>query len=202
MLPLQEVPQEDSSMVNIKCLDLSKNPLSEAAVAAVLSEPKTVRFLNLAEIGLKKLPAGPLETPFLRSLNLSGNSLTELPSSAFERATLLEELDISDNQVASLDPGVWTRAASLRTLDVSGNMLEAVSAGDLEGLATLRELRMSRLIRSTRIESAAFKPLTSLEVLEAYGYPRYVNGISFLEEYGTSGGLVVSTITSIFIVLM
>ncbi|XP_017304901.1 leucine-rich repeat protein soc-2 homolog, partial [Diaphorina citri] len=45
---IENIPSDDSTMVNIKHLDLSFNPLTPQSINNILNEPKTVRALNLA----------------------------------------------------------------------------------------------------------------------------------------------------------
>jgi Leucine-rich repeat (LRR) protein len=166
---IHEIPPEDSIMVNIKKLDLSYNPLSQEAVENVLGEPKTVRDLNLAGTGITSVTQ--METPFLRRLNLSHNSINSLPDTVFERPTLLEDLDISHNSLSEL-PHVWQRLKNLQVLDVSENPVISILQGDFDGLEGLRYLRIHDLTMCTRLEKNAFTPLGNLAELEAYGYPR------------------------------
>ncbi|KAJ9598943.1 hypothetical protein L9F63_010537 [Diploptera punctata] len=166
---LRDIPAEDSIMVNIKKLDLSYNPLSQEAVENVLGEPKTVRELNLAGTGITSVTQ--METPFLRKLNLSHNSINSLPDTVFERPTLLETLDISNNGLSEL-PHVWQRLKNLQVLDVSENPVMSILQGDLDGLEGLRSLKIHDFTMCTRLEKNAFKSLSNLAELEAYGYPR------------------------------
>ena len=48
---------------------LSFNPLTEKSVENVLDKPKTLRILNLVDMGVTTVPV--LEMPFLMHLNLS-----------------------------------------------------------------------------------------------------------------------------------
>lgn len=135
---LREIPAEDSVMVNIKQLDLSFNPLSEKSIDNVLGEPKTVRELNLAGTGIKKVPH--LETPFLRHLNLSYNNISYLNVNIFERVTLLEELDLSSNSISDLGnySEIWNLLQNLHTLNISQNPIEAITNNDFNGLQKIR----------------------------------------------------------------
>lgn len=123
---IRDIPTDDSTMVNIKRLDLSFNPLTQAAVVNVLGEPKTVRDLNLAGTKIAHLPR--LETPFLQRLNLSRNSIEDVGGDkTFERTTLLESLDLSDNAIADITKSllpVWSRLRNLRQLDLSSNPID------------------------------------------------------------------------------
>ncbi|XP_041968142.1 protein artichoke [Aricia agestis] len=168
-----DIPAEDSVMVNIKKLDLSYNPLSEKTINNVLTEPKTVRDLNLAGTGIKQV--GQLETPFLYRLNLSHNNITKLSEKTFTRTTLLESLDLSYNQINEIANSLaisWPKLKNLQKLNISFNPIVVVIDGNFEGLSSLRVLDISNLERCTKIEKNSFRVLTNLVELRAYGYPR------------------------------
>lgn len=167
---LTTVPADDTVLVNVEKLDLSHNPLSEEAVSAVLSEPKTVRVLNLAHTGLKRI-RNRLETPFLRYLNLSSNNITEIDANAFERTSLLETIDLSTNTLTEVSK-MGTPPPVLTTLVLSNNPIERISSGDLKSFGSLRMLDISKLPVCARIEKDAFGPLRQLTTLDAFGYPR------------------------------
>lgn len=109
----------------------------------------------MAGTGIQSLTQ--LETPFLRSLNLSHNNIThfgkevrnatsplsmtadsfpsrvKLLSSFFQvvaRPTLMEMLDLSHNQLATF-PRVWTQLRHLQALDVSHNPIPSIVQGEL-----------------------------------------------------------------------
>ncbi|KAE8737964.1 hypothetical protein FOCC_FOCC016568 [Frankliniella occidentalis] len=166
---LVDIPADDTIMVNIKRLDLSFNPLSQDAIAHVLSEPKTVRELNMAGTGIQSLTQ--LETPFLRSLNLSHNNITHFGKEVVARPTLMEMLDLSFNQLATF-PRVGAQLRHLQALDVSNNPIPSIVQGDLEGLAGLRRLNIDSLPVLSRLERSALSGLSSLSSLHAAGYPR------------------------------
>lgn len=168
---IKEISPEDVTMVNIKKLDLSFNPLSKESVNNVLGEPKTVRELNLAGVNVKDI--SHLEMPFLNKLNLSHNIISKLDDKIFERSTLLEHLDISNNKITDFSNVlVWKTLKALRHLDISGNLVNEVSAGQFDGLENLRVLNMQDFKNTMKIEKNAFKFLTSLKELRAYNYPR------------------------------
>ncbi|XP_035440645.2 protein artichoke [Spodoptera frugiperda] len=168
-----DIPAEDSVMVNIKKLDLSYNPLSEKTINNVLTEPKTVRDLNLAGTGIKEF--GQLETPFLHKLNLSYNNITKLSEKTFTRTTLLESLDLSQNQITDVTGSLalsWPKLKNLLLLNISGNPMVMIMDGNFENLSSLQVLDIGNLERCTRIEKNAFRSLPNLVELRAYGYPR------------------------------
>lgn len=169
---LKDIPADDSIMVNIKKLDLSFNPLTEQAIINVLSEPKTVRSLNLAGTGIENLVQ--LETPFLNSLNLSYNNITNLDKKVFARTTLLETLDISRNKIEDLTnmSKIWPMFKNIQSLNMSVNPIINISENDLNGLLTLKVLSIHDLNQCVRVEKNAFKNLRNLSYLEAYNYPK------------------------------
>ncbi|XP_063368661.1 protein artichoke [Cydia amplana] len=168
-----DIPAEDSVLVNIKKLDLSFNPLSHKAIKNVITEPKTVRDLNLAGTGIQSV--GQLETPFLYNLNLSHNNITRLTDKTFSRTTLLESLDLSNNQIVDVSGALaisWPKLKNLQRLNISSNPIAILVDGNFEGLSSLRVLDMRYLDECTRIEKNAFRPLPNLVQLRAYGFPR------------------------------
>lgn len=170
---LSEIPPDDSIMVNIKKLDLSFNPLTPESIENVLGEPKTVRELNMAGTGITHLTH--LETPFLHKLNLSYNSITDLPDRVFERPTLLEVIDLSHNQISDFTGSlshIWRKLKNLQVADLSSNPIKKIVQGDLDGLESLTKLKISSLEECTRLEKLAFRNLGNLAELEAYNYPK------------------------------
>ncbi|KAJ0177709.1 hypothetical protein K1T71_006582 [Dendrolimus kikuchii] len=168
-----DIPAEDSVMVNIKKLDLSFNPLSEKTINNVLTEPKTVRDLNLAGTGIKTI--GQLETPFLYKLNVSFNNITKVSEKTFIRTTLLETLDFSHNLITDISESLaksWPKLKNLQSLNISNNPIMMVMDGNFEGLSSLRVLDISDLEKCTRIEKNAFRNLPNLVEIRAYDYPR------------------------------
>ncbi len=169
---LKEIPNDDSTMINVKKLDLSYNPLSETSIRDLLSEPKTIRDLNLAGTNLTTISS--LETPFLQSLNLSNNLITNINDKIFERASLLESLDLSNNQLKNFQSlsMVWPKLPLLQTLNLSNNPFDTIVQGDFDNLEMLRSLSVPSLEKCTRIERNAFKNLPNLARLDAYDFPR------------------------------
>lgn len=167
---ITDIPAEDTVIINIKELDLSYNPLSEESVNNILSEPKTARKLNLAGTGITRV--GRMETPFIQYLNLSRNSIAELPEKIFERITLLEGLDVSRNNVSDISnlSKIWTKLKNLQILDVSTNPIVNIMQKDFDGLDSLKKLRISNLESCIRIEKSAFKNFVNLVELDMYGY--------------------------------
>ncbi|CAB4055363.1 unnamed protein product [Lepeophtheirus salmonis] len=177
---ISEIPSDANILVNIKEIDLSFNPLSEDSVYNVLNEPKTVRSLNMAGTGVTVVPS--LETPFLSSLNLSHNFISELNEDNLNKPSL-EVIDISHNEIPDLSYGLssaWPLLTNLKYLDISSNPVKFIIKGDFKYLDGLRSLKMSNLSLCNRIEGDAFKDLKELKELDLYSYKK----IPFLDTKG------------------
>uniref|UniRef100_A0A147BJ45 LRRCT domain-containing protein n=1 Tax=Ixodes ricinus TaxID=34613 RepID=A0A147BJ45_IXORI len=169
---IEDFPSNADVLVNIKELDVSNNPLSPNAHHVLLAEPKSVRFLHLANTGIRSLPL--IESPFLRLLNLSGNAITTINSDNFQKTTLLEVLDLSNNEIPNLSVstvGAWNNLEKLRKLDISGNPIAYLIKGDLEALGSLEEFRFSGLPKLSQLECEALIPLSKVSKIDLYGYP-------------------------------
>lgn len=169
---LTELPADDSILVNIKKLDLSFNRLSPSTVKNILSEPKTVRELNLAGTGIASVSS--LETPFLQKLNLSYNEIDAVDEHVFDRATLVEELDLSHNKLRSLASlrAVWPKLNQVQLVDLSWNPIANIVQGDWDKLESLRSLRVNNLPECDKIEKNAFRNLGNLVELRMYDFPK------------------------------
>ncbi|XP_077563736.1 uncharacterized protein LOC144179315 [Haemaphysalis longicornis] len=169
---IEDFPSNADVLVNIKELDVSNNPLTTNAHHVLLAEPKSVRFLHLANTGIRSLPL--IESPFLRLLNLSGNRISTLSPNNFEKTTLLESLDLSGNEIPNLSiatAGAWANLKRLRKLDISDNPISYLVNGDLEDLKSLDEFSFSSLPRLNHLECEALHPLSKLTRIDLYGYP-------------------------------
>lgn len=168
---IEDITSDDVTIVNIKKLDLSFNPLTKESVENILQEPKTVREINLAGAGIQTIKE--LQMPFLQKLNVSHNNISSVHPRVFERCNLLEDLDLSKNNIRDLNHvQAWETTKSLKSLDISGNFIEEVLAVHYKNLKSLKVLKMQDLPYVLKIEKNAFKSLGGLKELEAYNYPR------------------------------
>lgn len=98
-----------------------------------------------------------------RTLDLSGQGLTSLPSSVLKR-TDLEELDISGNRIGGALPSEIGALKSLRVLDASGNLMTGVPA-EIGHLPELRSLDLSdNRLTGLPHELAELKKLETLDL--------------------------------------
>ena len=98
-----------------------------------------------------------------RTLDLSGQGLTSLPSSVLKR-TGLQELDISGNRIGGALPSEIGDLKALRVLDASGNLMTGVPA-EIGHLPELRSLDLSdNRLTGLPHELAELKKLETLDL--------------------------------------
>lgn len=170
---LGKLPSNSDILVNIKNLDLSYNLLSGETLSSFLSEPKSVRNLNLASVALSRL-VPTLEMPFLRSLNLSRNQLIKIDADSFEKTSLLRVLDLAGNKLSNLNTninGLWRKMDGLRGLYLHHNPIQYIMKGDLDPLYKLAVLDLSSLPSLSHLECESFDHLYSLQTLSLFHLP-------------------------------
>ncbi|KAK2726825.1 chaoptin-like [Artemia franciscana] len=171
---IKEVPINIDILVNLKMMDFSFNPLNPDSIDNILNEPKTVRYLNLAGVGVSKIPQ-IIEAPFLRCLNLSFNSVEKIASKAFQKTANLESLDISYNNITNINSGLsssWPKLSFLKNLFLSNNPISSIMKGDFRNLKSIKFLRLSELPVLQRLEPSVFENFPLLEQLWIYKFPQ------------------------------
>jgi len=90
-----------------------------------------------SDAGLTELPKSVLDDKGVKTLNLSGNSLTSLPSEIGE-LTKIEVLILDDNELEGSLPGEIRKMTNLKTLSAKNNKLTGIPAeiGQLSNLET------------------------------------------------------------------
>ncbi|XP_043243590.1 insulin-like growth factor-binding protein complex acid labile subunit [Amphibalanus amphitrite] len=148
---------------NMTFLDLSHNNLTE------LNEKAFDDNSDLTELRLEFNYLTNMSAPFdkfklIRVLNMSYNSIVEIPKRTFPDLYELHTIDVSHNQIAKIGGGVFTTLFSLRHLDLSHNMLEELRASSIGTMPSLLDVNLShnRLRTTTR---SAFQGLSSLREL-------------------------------------
>ncbi|XP_030123366.4 trophoblast glycoprotein isoform X1 [Taeniopygia guttata] len=136
------------------------------------SEPaRTVKCVN------RNLTAVPPDLPpYVRSLFITGNPLTDLPAGAFpaQRLPDLASLNLSGNHLRTVEAGSLALPA-LRQLDLSGNALASFSPQAFgEGGSPLEELALRGALRNHSVllslaallQSGALRNLSRLELAD------------------------------------
>ena len=116
-------------------------------------------YKGLTDISLlKKLPAT------VTSLDLSNNSIKEIPEGLLDGKTALESFYIESNYVKDIPAGLFKDATNLNWITFSGNELTSIEKDDFAGLSNLTILDLtSNEIGS--IEAGAFNDLVKTEQL-------------------------------------
>ena len=124
---------------------VSELMLAEASLDALAAEDfgdlTGLRTLDLSGNGLTELPDLPA-LGRLERLLLPGNALEAAPLAALPAPERLRELILSDNALSELPANALATAPGLRSLRLDGNRLRTLPAGVFAGLSSLRLLRL------------------------------------------------------------
>ena len=116
-------------------------------------------YKGLTDISLlKKLPAT------VTSLDLSNNSIKEIPEGLLDGKTALENFYIEGNYVKEIPAGLFKDATNLNWISLSGNELTSIKKDDFAGISKLTILDLTSNNIDT-IEADAFKDLTKMDDL-------------------------------------
>lgn len=164
--PLTEYPAEglstNTSMMTIQFTNLS------SITEQQLSFTPRLRELHLFSNRLRDLSPHLLRgVPFLRTLDLSENQLSDPPADVFDHASLTS-LVLENNQIEEADGSWLPENSSLTWLDLSGNRLTTLRAALLQKTPSLVNLDLSDN-RLERIEAKSLDLLTKLERLNLQG---------------------------------
>ncbi|XP_076437604.1 G-protein coupled receptor GRL101-like [Babylonia areolata] len=105
-----------------------------------------------------------LEVSRMTILDLSNNSLKELPVGCFKNQWRLVSLNLEDNQLTKLQKGTFRGLSNLKTLFLGGNPIHTVEPGAFVGLASLTSLDLS-YHRLTVLRQNNFVGLRNLRLL-------------------------------------
>ncbi|XP_035238659.1 toll-like receptor 9 [Anguilla anguilla] len=111
-------------LTNLTYLDISRNKLIYFSPEALCNLPENLRTLKVSDNGLHYFPWGNLTVLInLYNLILSRNSLSQLPSDVIFGPNLTF-LDLSYNSIGQLPEGFFQAATSLRYLFLNNNQLK------------------------------------------------------------------------------
>lgn len=164
---------EDSAFAgipNLNHIDLSGNgALARASLSATVKsleskglERLSLTFMNLTTIGSLFTDVTQLSLKFL---NVSFNSISDLPANVFTNVKTLEVLDLSGNSLSTLTGG-FSDLDNLKVLNISRNRLEDFRGDSVTHFSNLHTVDVSgnRLSDSRRVD---FSTLSSLKYLNA-----------------------------------
>ncbi|XP_062590140.1 toll-like receptor Tollo [Saccostrea cucullata] len=163
-LPLFDF-QAIHSCKNLLFLDLSHNDIRNL-VGRIIS-PSPLRSLRISKNFITELPTEGFlyEARNLTTLDLSMNSIKHVSRKAFDGLSSLKKLDLSDNLLNISSFPLFPQLQILEELDVSVNSFRKIQSGFFEGLKSLNVLNLSRNDLEV-LESNAFDGLKSLTILD------------------------------------
>ncbi|KAH8294122.1 hypothetical protein KR054_008657 [Drosophila jambulina] len=141
---IRELPPGSFQMFSsLHTLDLAGNSLAVINADTFAGLESTLMALKLSQNRLTGLGGAPWVLPELRSLDLSGNSLTELPSNIFEELENLQSLNLSGNHLTPLTGVLFKPLARLQVIDLSRCNIRQLSGDLLAGLQDLKHILLN-----------------------------------------------------------
>ncbi|BFF92260.1 protein artichoke [Drosophila madeirensis] len=141
---IRELPPGSFQMFSsLHTLDLAGNSLAVVNADTFAGLEGTLMALKLSQNRLTGLGGTPWELPELRSLDLSGNSLAEIPISVFDELENLQSLNLSGNHLAGLTGALFKPLARLQVIDLSRCNIRQLSGDLLAGLQDLKHIHIN-----------------------------------------------------------
>ena len=116
---------------NVTYLSISKEPRMDS-VPMIICEMQMLEVLDLSSNSIADLPIGCFtKLPYLRKLNLERNKISALKRGTIEGLQKLEELYFTLNGLVSIDPEIFSNRSDLKSLgylDFSQNRINNVDA--------------------------------------------------------------------------
>lgn len=155
-------------MTDLKVLDLSSNHLSAFALSKINIGPLTnVESLDLSSNGLFTGMSDYFlsESPSLRSVSLSSNSITKIAQNTFSSSSALAKISLHNNVILEIEDGAFDSLSELTELDLSKNSIACIADFNLCNLKVLNLSKNSmELFQSAR--STDLYKLVSLDLSE------------------------------------
>ncbi|GIY61103.1 chaoptin [Caerostris darwini] len=128
---------------NVQILMLQHNTISDILDGA-LDGLQNLRILDLSQNNLSSLREDMFSATKLERLNLSGNHLLKIPSSALNKVhRTLRNLDLSFNELNNLSLVNFTSLSKLQALNLSSNRISFLDGESFFSLTHLLELDLS-----------------------------------------------------------
>ncbi|GFR82117.1 leucine-rich repeats and immunoglobulin-like domains protein 3 [Elysia marginata] len=143
---LENIRNETLSKIpKLRSLDVSGNPgVSAETWGNVLPRLTSLEDLSLADCGLTSLHPifSRIDNTALKSLNVSNNSISDIPVATSQNEFTLEALDMSHNEMSTVTGG-FIKFKNLVRLNISYNVLTAFKGENTEQMNNLHTLWLS-----------------------------------------------------------
>ena len=163
----------DAPLFNLVHLDVSDNHL-HVIHAYVLSGFPNLKSLNLSGNGLHTVSTSAFALPALESLDLSRNALPSAGVHLFETSPKLSEINLGSNGMSRLNDGTFGHLTKLAILDLSHNSLMRIEDNVFVGMNISHlDLGYNNL---RKIPSLPLRKLTAVRTLVLDGNPMHTLG--------------------------
>ncbi|KAF4524248.1 hypothetical protein B566_EDAN008794 [Ephemera danica] len=152
--------------LDIRHLTIHNSNLTVLEEAALSSLGKGLTQLDLSQNSILQVPTASIKTLHaLLILNLNHNNINSIHAKAFEGLDTLEILTLYANKITNIENNAFKGLEKkLRRLNLGGNLLEAIPTAPLAQLDTLRKLEIQEN-RITNISEGDFEGLSLLDYL-------------------------------------
>jgi Leucine-rich repeat (LRR) protein len=100
--------------------------------------------LDLTSNTIRDLPANVFDQlTKLTGLQLGGNSIQNLPANIFDKLTQLTDLTVSGNEISVLPVGIFDKLGQLTNLDLNGNEISVLPVNIFDKLTKLTNLNLT-----------------------------------------------------------
>ncbi|XP_014245300.1 protein flightless-1 [Cimex lectularius] len=158
---LEKLFGELTELPCLRSLNIRRNKVKSSGIPADLFRSEELTTLDLSHNSLKEVPEGLEKSRTLLVLNLSHNNITSIPNTLFMHLTDLLFLDLSNNNLETLPPQL-RRLGNLQTLILNHNPLAHFQLRQLPSLLFLQTLHMRDTQRTLGNLPPTLETLTKL----------------------------------------
>ncbi|CAK1555203.1 unnamed protein product [Leptosia nina] len=101
-----------------------------------------LKELDLSSNQLLEVPNALWELPFLKTLDLGENQISDFRNGSFKNLNQLTGLRLIDNQIGNLSVGMFWDLPSLQVLNIAKNKIQAIERGTFTRNAQLEAIRL------------------------------------------------------------
>lgn len=153
---------EVSTLPCLRYINCRYNKLKNSGIPVDVFDLEDLAVVDFSHNNLREVPRDLEHSKGLLVLNLSFNSIENIPSQLFVNLTDLLHLDLSDNKLESLPPQM-RRLVNLQTLKLNNNPLGHNQLRQLPALVALQTLHMANTQRSLSNIPTSLDSLTNLQ---------------------------------------